>query len=122
MTLETIRDYCLTKPGCTESFPFDETTLVFKVGGKMFALTDIESRPVQVALKCDPDRAVALREQHEAVQPGFHLNKTHWNTVTIDGTIRLQDLTDWIDHSYQLVLQRLPKRAQAEIENVVISL
>ena len=122
MTLETLRDCCLTKPGCTESFPFGETTLVFKVGGKMFALTDIESRPLQVALKCDPERAVALRDQYEAVQPGFHLNKTHWNTVTINGTIRQQDLTDWIDGSYQLVLKSLPKRLQAEIENVVVSL
>ncbi len=122
MTLETLRDYCLTKPGSTESFPFNETTLVFKVGGKMFALMDIEARPLQVALKCDPERAVTLREQHEAVQPGFHLNKTHWNTVTIDGTIRWQDLTDWIDHSRQLVLESLPKRVRAEIENIVISL
>lgn len=122
MTLATLRDHCLTKPGTTESFPFGETTLVFKVGGKMFALMDIESRPLQIALKCDPERAVALREEYEAVQPGFHLNKTHWNTVTIDGTIRLQDLIDWVDHSYQLVLESLPKRVRSEIENVVISL
>ncbi len=122
MALETLRDYCLTKPGSTESFPFGETTLVFKVGGKMFALMDIESRPLQIALKCDPERAVALREQYAAVQPGFHLNKTHWNTVTVDGTIRQRDLTDSIDHSYQLVLKSLPKRVQGEIENVVISL
>jgi predicted DNA-binding protein (MmcQ/YjbR family) len=122
MTLETLRDYCLGKPGTTESFPFGETTLVFKVGGKMFALMDIESRPLQVALKCDPERAIALREEHEAVQPGFHLNKTHWNTVTLDGTVKWQDLSDWIDHSYQLVLASLPKRVRAEIENVVSSL
>lgn len=120
MTLETLRDFCLSKSGCTESFPFNETTLVFKVGGKMFALMDIESRPVQIALKCDPDRALALREQYEVVQPGFHLNKAHWNTVTIDSTVRWQDLTNWIDHSYQLVLKSLPERVRVEIERVLV--
>lgn len=114
MNTETLREYCITKPGVTESFPFDAVTLVFKVGatgtpGKIFALLDTEGRPTTLALKCDPERAVQLREEFAAVQPGYHLNKKHWNTVTIDGSVRSSELQDWIDHSYELVRKSLPK-------------
>lgn len=113
MNTETLRQYCLSKPGATESFPFDESSLVFKVGGKIFALLDIESRPPTINLKCDPERAVQLREENSAVAPGFHMNKRHWNTVTVGGSLRSSDLHDWVDHSYELVMKSLPKAVRA---------
>ena len=115
MNIETLREYCIAKPGATESFPFDEATLVFKVGNKIFALADTESRPTTLALKCDPERAMQLREQYDAVVPGYHMNKKHWNTITIDGSVQPSDLRGWIDHSYELILKSLPKAVQAEL-------
>ncbi|GAB4013185.1 MmcQ/YjbR family DNA-binding protein [Spirosoma sp. KCTC 42546] len=112
MNTETIRDYCIAKPGVTESFPFGGDALVFKVGGKMFALLATESQPTTINLKCDPERAVQLREEHSAVTPGYHMNKTHWNTITIDGRVRTADVQEWIDHSYELVKKSLPKALQ----------
>jgi len=116
MNLEELREYCIDRPGVTESFPFDTVTLVFKVGGKMFALVDTEGRPTTLALKCDPERAVQLREEYAAVVPGFHMNKSHWNTITIDGSIRSSLLQEWIDHSYELVRRSLPKAVQNELK------
>ena len=113
MNIETIRDYCIAKPGVTESFPFGGDALVFKVGGKMFALLATESQPTTINLKCDPERAVQLREEHPAVAPGYHMNKTHWNTITINGSVRTTELQEWIDHSYELVRKSLPKAIQA---------
>ncbi|QHV99185.1 MmcQ/YjbR family DNA-binding protein [Spirosoma endbachense] len=115
MNIETLRDYCLAKAGVTESFPFGETTLVFKVGGKIFALVDTESRPTTINLKCDPERAVQLREEYPAVVPGYHMNKTHWNTVTIDGSVRSSEVQVWIDHSYELVRKSLPKAIRDQL-------
>lgn len=115
MNIETLRDYCLTKPGVTESFPFDTVTLVFKVGGKMFALADIGKQPLELALKCDPEKAVQLREEFDAVQPGFHLNKTHWNTVTADSSLRDSQVREWIDDSYNLVYSSLAKAVRANL-------
>ena len=115
MNTETLRDYCIAKPGATESFPFDDTTLVFKVGNRIFALLDTEGRPTTLALKCDPEQAVQLRETYDAVVPGYHLNKKHWNTITINGSLQSSELRHWIDHSYQLVRKSLPKAAQAEL-------
>jgi len=112
MNIETLREYCMARPGATESFPFDEVTLVFKVGNKIFALADMESRPTTLALKCDPERAVQLRETYTTVVPGYHLNKKHWNTITIDGSIRSSEVQGWIDHSYELVRKSLPKAAK----------
>jgi predicted DNA-binding protein (MmcQ/YjbR family) len=109
MNIEEFREYCLSKKGVTEAFPFDEQTLVFKVGGKMFALTDIDSRPLSFNLKCDPERAVQLREQYSSVQPGYHMNKKHWNTVVADGSVNRSRLLEWIDHSYELIVASLPK-------------
>ncbi|GAB4032497.1 MmcQ/YjbR family DNA-binding protein [Spirosoma gilvum] len=113
MNIETIREYCITKPGVTESFPFGGDALVFKVGGKMFALLATESQPTTLNLKCDPERAVQLRDEHPAVAPGFHMNKTHWNTITVNGSVRTTELQEWIDHSYELVRKSLPKAVQA---------
>ncbi|GAB3015539.1 MmcQ/YjbR family DNA-binding protein [Spirosoma pulveris] len=115
MNTETLREYCIGKPAVTESFPFGGDALVFKVGGKMFALLATESQPTTINLKCDPELAVQLREEHSAVAPGYHMNKTHWNTVTLDGRVRSSDVQEWIDHSYELVKRSLPKAVQAQL-------
>lgn len=115
MNTETLREYCIGKPGATESYPFGGDALVFKVGGKMFALLATESQPTTLNLKCDPELAVQLREEHAAVTPGYHMNKTHWNTVTIDGRVRSVEVQEWIDHSYELVKKSLPKAVQAQL-------
>ena len=109
MNIENIRTYCLNKRGAEEDFPFDEETLVFKVGGKMFALIPLEKIPFQINLKCDPEKAIELREQYEDVQPGWHMSKKHWNTVVLEGNIRWNDLRSWIDHSYDEVVKGLKK-------------
>jgi len=107
MNIEELREYCLSKKGVSESFPFDETTLVFKVMDKMFVLTDLEGE-LSINLKCDPDMANELREKYPAVLPGYHMNKEHWNTVMIDGSIPERLIREWIDHSYDLVIRQLP--------------
>ncbi|MDO1445953.1 MmcQ/YjbR family DNA-binding protein [Rhodocytophaga aerolata] len=109
MNIEEFRDCCLQKKGVTEEMPFGEYTLCFKVGGKIFALTDIESKPLSFNVKCDPDKAVTLREQYDSVKPGYHMNKKHWNTIIADGSVNRQLLQEWIDHSYDLVVASLPK-------------
>ncbi|MBL0339711.1 MAG: MmcQ/YjbR family DNA-binding protein [Bacteroidetes bacterium] len=114
MNIEELRSYCLSKKGVTESFPFDEDTLVFKVMGKMFCLTSI-SEPDSINLKCEPEKAIELREQYPCVQPGYHMNKKMWNTVEIDGSISKKLLKDWIDHSYNEVVAGLPKKLQIEL-------
>ncbi len=113
MNVEELRDYCLTKPAATEGFPFGEDTLVFKVGGKVFMLMGLDSTSFNV--KCDPEWAVELREQFTEVQPGYHMNKKHWNTVYFDGSLTRKQLQEMIDHSYCLILKSLPKNQQAEI-------
>jgi predicted DNA-binding protein (MmcQ/YjbR family) len=114
MDIETFRLYCLAKPGVTEHLPFDDRTLVFKVGGKMFALCDLEEFN-SANLKCDPERAVELREQFDAVTPGYHMNKTHWNTVKVDGDVNGRMLQELIDHSYELIVSSLPKREREKL-------
>ena len=119
MDIQGFYEYCLSKQGVTEHFPFDEDTLVFKVGGKVFALSSLsnwEKGVPAVNLKCDPERAVALREHYEAVQPGFHMSKVHWNTVAINGDVPQAVLKELIDHSYGLVFASLTKKLQAEIK------
>ena len=103
MNIEFFQDYCLAKVGVTEEFPFGEETMVYKVMGKMFALTSLDSTPFSINLKCDPERALQLREEHDCVQPGYHMNKKHWNTITIDGTLTNKKLKEFIEHSYNLV-------------------
>jgi predicted DNA-binding protein (MmcQ/YjbR family) len=100
MNIEQIREYCLKKRGVTEEFPFDEETLVFKIMGKIFLLASLESIPLQINLKCDPEKAAELQEEYESVQPGYHMNKKHWNTIIIDGSIPKQKILEWIDHSF----------------------
>jgi predicted DNA-binding protein (MmcQ/YjbR family) len=100
----------LSKPHVTEEFPFDETTLVFKVMGKMFALTGLDEPEFKVNLKCEPDRSVELREQYESIRPGWHMNKVHWNTVHVDGSFSDQFFLELVDHSYDLIVRSLPKK------------
>lgn len=118
MTIQDYYDYCLSKKGVTEHFPFDEETLVFKVGGKMFALSSLsqwEKNEASVNLKCDPDKAMELRAEYEGIQPGYHMSKVHWNTVTVNSDVPARLLRDLIDHSYELVFKSLTKKLQAEI-------
>ncbi len=112
MNIEEYRSYCLAKKGVTEEFPFDNETLVFKVTGKMFALTNV-STFASINLKCDPEKAVELRDQYPAVLPGYHMNKKHWNTILLDGSIPSKLLQNWIDESYIRVVNALPKRERA---------
>jgi predicted DNA-binding protein (MmcQ/YjbR family) len=100
---------CNAEPGSVEDYPFGTEVAVFKVGGKMFALVALDSSPGAVSLKCDPDRAVGLRLRYAAITAGYHLNKRHWNTVTLDGSVARDELSDLIDHSYDLVVASLPR-------------
>jgi predicted DNA-binding protein (MmcQ/YjbR family) len=113
MDIEQFRVYCLAKPGSSEDFPFDEVTLCLRVMGKIFAITGLDNEAFKVALKCDPDYAIELREQYPDVQPGWHMNKKHWNTVTFDGDLDGKTLRHLIDHSYEQVVKSL-KKAEKE--------
>lgn len=115
MNIEEIRNYCLAKPGVTEDMPFGEDTLVFRVGEKLFLLTSL-SQGDRFNVKCDPERAIELREQHTEVQPGYHMNKKHWNTVHTNGNLSRRKICDMIDHSYNLVLKSLPKNIREQIK------
>lgn len=108
MNIEELREYCLNKKGVTEGFPFDENTLVFKVAGKMFLLTDLVDE-FSMNVKCDPEKALELREHYNSVKPGYHMNKKYWNTVIIDGSVDDTMLKTWIDDSYRLVVESLPR-------------
>jgi len=116
MNIEEFRDYCLAKPGVTAETPFGPDTLVFKVGGKIFALTDINTF-ASINLKCEPIKALQLREEYDAIRPGYHMNKKHWNTVLINGQIRYSLLIELIDHSYNLVYAGLSKSEKIELLN-----
>jgi Uncharacterized protein conserved in bacteria len=119
MNIEDFRNYCLSKKGVTESFPFDEQTLVFKVMGKMFALSGLEHQPAKVNLKCDPERSVSLREEfYGLINPGFHMSKLHWNTIVIEKNLPNELITELIDHSYDLVVNSLPKKLKEELNNL----
>ena len=113
MNSEELREYCLSLKDVTESFPFDESTLVFKVGNKMFCLTSLEG-DLSVNLKNEPEKNVELRERHRAVKPGYHMNKKHWNTIEIDGSLPDELIKTWIDDSYNLVFQNLPQKIKNE--------
>lgn len=117
MNIEELREYCLSLKGVTEEFPFDETTLVFKVGGKMFCLTDLEG-DLSVSLKNDPERNSELREEFPAIRPGYHLNKKHWNTIELNGTLPDDMIKNLIDESYDSVTMLLPKKLQQEIKRL----
>jgi predicted DNA-binding protein (MmcQ/YjbR family) len=105
MNIETLREYCISKKGVTESFPFGDDTLVFKAGGKIFALVNLDG-DLSINLKCDPVLAIDLRERYSSVTPGYHMNKKHWNTVLLDGSVPDREVLSWIDHSYNLLSAR----------------
>lgn len=116
MDIESLREYCLSKPAVEETLPFGPDTLVYKVSGKVFLLTGLDSENFRFNVKCDPDLALELREQYACVQPGFHMNKKHWNTIYVDGSVPGQQLRKWIDHSYQLVVDSLPKKLREQFK------
>jgi predicted DNA-binding protein (MmcQ/YjbR family) len=109
MDLDSLRTYLLAKSGAEETYPFDPRTLVAKVGGKMYALVGIDAASLRLNLKCLPEHAEVLREIHPAVLPGYHMNKRHWNTVVLDGSLAEEDIKSMIDESYRLVVRNLPK-------------
>ena len=115
MNLEDFREYCLSKPATTESTPFGEDVLVFKVGGKIFALASLDNVPPTANLKCDPDWALELRDRYEDVQPGYHMSKKHWNTINLGGEVPLRELRRMIDHSYELVAASLPRKVRDKL-------
>ncbi|MEO5682624.1 MAG: MmcQ/YjbR family DNA-binding protein [Chitinophagaceae bacterium] len=114
MDIESLQEYCLSKKGAQETLPFGPDTLVYKVGGKVFLLTSLDAADFRFNVKCDPDLAEELREQYPCVLPGFHMNKKHWNTIIADGTVSNKQLQEWIDHSYQLVVESLPKKLRGQ--------
>ena len=103
MNIETLREYCLSKAGAEETFPFGPDTLVYKVNGKVFLITGLDQERLSFNVKCDPDKAIELREEFDCVRPGWHMNKKHWNTIVVDGSVSNKQLKEWIDHSYDLV-------------------
>ena len=118
-TLSGLTDYCLAKPGTTASYPFGEGALVFKVLDKMFALISEDERPLRMNLKCDPEDAQALRVQYPAIIPGYHMNKTHWNDLTLDGSLPEELVYELVDHSYDLVVKKMKKAFYPEEEGHV---
>ncbi|HEX8574886.1 MAG TPA: MmcQ/YjbR family DNA-binding protein [Flavobacterium sp.] len=120
MNIQQFFEFCLSKKGVTEHFPFDEDTLVFKVGGKIFALSSLsnwEKGMPAINLKCDPEKAQELRATFNDIQPGYHMNKTHWNTITLNGDVLDKLVKELIDHSYDLVFKSLTKKVQAELNS-----
>lgn len=114
MNAEDIRIYCLRKAEVTESLPFNDTALVFKVNNKMFMIMDLES-DLRISLKCDPNVAIELRERFKSVGPGYHLNKQLWNTINIDGSIDDRIIYQWIDDSYRLIIENMPRKDQQRL-------
>jgi predicted DNA-binding protein (MmcQ/YjbR family) len=106
MNIESLREYCLSKPGVEEALPFGPDTLVFKVNGKIFLLTGLDSPGLRFNVKCNPEKAIELREEFPCVLPGYHMNKKHWNTIVVDGSVNDTQLKEWIDHSYELILPK----------------
>jgi predicted DNA-binding protein (MmcQ/YjbR family) len=118
MDLETIRKYCLKKKSTSESFPFGESTLVFKVSGKMFLLMGLDNLPLQFNVKCNPEKAEELREEYSSVIPAFHMNKKHWNTIILNGQLSAKQIRGMIDDSYALVIQSLPLKERKKLGQI----
>jgi predicted DNA-binding protein (MmcQ/YjbR family) len=116
--MELLREYVMAKPAVEDSFPFGPEAMVFRVAGKIFAIMAWEENPVYISLKCDPERASELRELHPGIIPGYHLNKKHWNSVTPGHSVDMELVLELIDHSYDLVVASLPKKAREELENL----
>ena len=117
MNIEEYREYCISKPGVTEGFPFDQKTLVFKVMDKMFALTDVDSF-ISINLKCDPEYAIELRETYESIIAGYHMSKKHWNTCAVNNDLPDNKLFELIDHSYELICKSLTKAKKEELKKL----
>ena len=117
MDAKALRAWCLEQNGAVEEFPFGEQTSVFKVAGKIFALSALAGDPLEVSVKCEPGLALALRDSYPAIRPGYHLNKQHWNTITIDGSMPDQHVRDMIEDSYDLIVSALPKRVRAGLHD-----
>jgi predicted DNA-binding protein (MmcQ/YjbR family) len=117
MDIEALRAYCLSKPAVEETLPFGPDVLVYKVGGKIFLLTPLDAEQHSFSVKCDPELVVELRERYACVQPGYHLNKKHWNTIMVDGSVSTSLLKEWIDHSYNLVVESLPAKVKTQLKN-----
>ena len=115
MNIEELREYCISKKGVEETLPFGPDTLVFKVMGKIFLITGIDSKPVSFNVKCEPSNAIELREKYTCVKPGFHMNKKHWNTIVCDGSVSSKLIKQWIEESYNLILNSLPKKSKEEL-------
>ena len=109
MNIETLREYCLSKPGAEETLPFGPDTLVYKISDKIFLLTGLGEGQLSFNVKCDPGKAIELREEFSCVLPGWHMNKKHWNTIIVDGSVSSKQLKEWIDHSYDLVAGKKKK-------------
>ncbi len=116
MNIEQVREYCIHKKGVTEELPFNEDSPVYKVMGKIFLIANLNP-PFSINVKCDPEKAVELRERYSAVTPGYHMNKLHWNTVEIEGTVKNSLIEEWIDHSYELVVTGLKKSLREKLNN-----
>ena len=116
MDIEQLRDYCLSKTGVEETLPFGPDTLVYKVGGKVFMLLGLDNDGLRFNVKCDPDKAIELREEFFYVLPGYHMNKKHWNTIVVDSSASIKQLKEWIDDSYKLVVESLPERIKNELK------
>ncbi len=117
MDIESLRNYCLAKKGVTEKFPFDEETLTFQVMEKIFLFVDI-NLPESIIVKCEPELALELREKHEEITPGYHMNKKHWNSVSLKGRLKKGQLLEMIDHSYQQVIKGLTKKKKEELQRL----
>jgi predicted DNA-binding protein (MmcQ/YjbR family) len=116
MKLEEIESIFMSKQGATKEFPFGDDIMVFKVMNKMFGLISLKKTPLNINLKCDPNDAIAYREIYECVNPGYHMNKKHWNTITLDGTISVEIVKDMVDESYDLVVSKLTKKQKEELK------
>ena len=119
MNIEEIRQYCISKPHVTEGFPFNDTALVFKVAGKMFALLDLSDDNHGISLKCDPGLAIEQREKHSEITPAWHFNKTHWNNIDLTGSLSNHIIIESIDHSYNIVVKGLPKKEREKVLNAI---
>ena len=117
MDIEQLREYCLSLRGAEETLPFGPDTLVYKAGSKVFLLTGLDEEQLRFNVKCDPDKAVELREQFSCVLPGYHMNKKHWNTIVVDGSTSVAQLKEWITDSYQLIVESLPKKLRDELKS-----
>lgn len=121
MDLPDVITHCLSLPGAEETTPFGPDALVYKVGGKMFAVTVPEDYPARINLKCDPQRAVELRDEHKAITPGWHMNKRHWNTIVLDGSLPPKLVRELVEHSYQLVVAALSAKVRAALKTKPVS-